>query len=81
MVLRCFCSKEEEVVSRFVALKLPCRPLWRAAQGTVRQCSLISLRGMPQQCLSKDLCCEFYLDRGGTLMGRLFAMALACLSF
>ena len=25
--------------------------------------------------------CEFYLDRAQTLMGRLFAMALACLSF
>ena len=24
---------------------------------------------------------SFYLDRAGTLMGRLFAMALACLSF
>ena len=37
MVLRWFCSQEEEVVSRFVAIKLPCRPLWRAAKGTVRQ--------------------------------------------
>ena len=61
MVLRWFCSKEEEVVSRFVAIKIPCGPLWRVAKGTVRQCSLISSGGVPQQCLSKDLCCEFYL--------------------
>ena len=76
----------EEVVSRFVAIKLPCRPLWRAAKGTVRQYSLISSGGMARQCLSNRrtstrTCCEFYLDRAGTLMGRLFAMALACLSF
>ena len=53
MVLRWF-SSLEEVFSRLVAIKLPCRPLWRTAKGTVRQCSLNWSRGMAQQCLLKS---------------------------
>ena len=30
---------------------------------------------------STRTCCEFYLDRAGTSLGRLFAMAFPCLSF
>ena len=55
MIFPWFSSREEEAVSRFVAIKLPCRPLWRAAEGVVRPYSLNWSMAMAQQWVWKAL--------------------------